>query len=155
MKCSRMKGVNLLIMSACLAVGVGLSSILNSYNGESRKESEVRLVLDRYHAALKTRDDRELDNILSDKLRLVTKFEDTVLSRKELLERFHSVKGDLESVESRDIKVKIDGSDVSLKCNEKMVLNSKEMGPIVHEAYYTYGFRNDSGEWRIVSVQQQ
>ena len=155
MRYRKTTAIKLLVTSVCLVIGVGLSSILYSCDKERRKENEVRSALDRYHTALRTRNDGELNDILSDKLKIVPKYGNVDLSREDLLVRLSSLGGELETVESRDVRVKIVGNDASLDCIEKMVLNSSEMGLIDHEAYYTYGFRNDGGAWKIVSIQQR
>jgi len=140
---------------ACLILGTAFSLSLNSCYGNFVRSNEVRDVIDNYHAALVSDDVTTLNVILKDHVRVISESEDSLLSKNEVLRRFHSLDGELKSVDTSDVNVEIDGNAATLKCFTKMVLQSSNANQITHEGFYSYGLEIIDERWKISSIRRR
>lgn len=144
-----------IVASVCFLFGMVSSLLPISCNENLSKTNEIRGVVDRYHTALVRQDEEVLNSTLAERLRIMTSFEDSILSKSDLLERYRSLDGKLESADVRDVRVEVNESNATVKCFVRMLFISKSSNVISHEAVYTYGLEKIDGKWKITSIQQQ
>lgn len=135
----------------CLVFGIGLTLLIPSANMTTN--TEILTVVNKYHTALIKQDEDTLKSVLLERVRVISQFEDSVLSKTEILESLQSLPGKLNSIEVSNVRITSDANTAMVECLVRMILISDSSNEIAHHGIYTFEIKKNDDKWKIAKIQ--
>lgn len=136
----------------CIALGVGLAFLAGSLRENSSAEKDVERTVMEYHDALINRNYALLNDILAEKIRYISSFENGIRDRRSIEDQLRELEGNLESIDTQILKVKVSSSTATVECIVRMNLRTTNPELVVHEALYTYSLESAESRWIINGI---